>query len=215
MTQEQKCPLCSQKAKLFYRDKTKSFECDYFLCETCHSIFADSAKLPTASQEKARYELHDDNVEDKGYQKFVSPMTQAIQKEYKCSAKGLDFGAGRAPIVSKLMQDAGYKIEQYDPFFHPNAALLEEKYDYVAACEVIEHFYNPHKEFALLKRLLGDGGKLYLMSDIYDDSIDFGKWYYKNDATHVFFYTKESFLWIQKEFGFKELGIEKRLITLC
>ncbi|DAB30493.1 MAG TPA: methyltransferase [Sulfurimonas sp. UBA12504] len=212
MTQEHKCSLCSHQAKLFYQDKTKRFECDYFLCETCHSIFADSAKLPNAAKEKERYELHDDNVEDKGYQKFVSPMTQAIQEEYKRSAKGLDFGAGRAPIVSKLMQSAGYDIEQYDPFFHPNAALLKKKYDYVAACEVVEHFYHPHKEFGLLKSLLDEDAKLYIMTDLYDTSIDFAKWYYKNDMTHVFFYSQESFEWIQKEFGFKSLQIEKRLV---
>jgi citrate lyase synthetase len=51
------------------------------------------------------------------------------------------------------------------------------------------------------------------MTDLYDESIDFAKWYYKNDVTHVFFYTKETFVWIQKEFGFRDLKIEKRLIT--
>ena len=211
---EEQCPLCSTMAKVFYEDKHKKYECDYFRCTTCNSIFAQREKLPDIEQEKARYELHNDNVEDKGYQNFVSPMTMAIQKEHQKSANGLDFGAGRAPIISKVLQDAGYSIEQYDPYFHPFKELLEKKYDFIAACEVIEHFYHPHKEFALLKSLLADGGKLYLMSDMYDESIDFSKWYYKNDATHVFFYTKESFAWIQKEFGFESLSIEKRLVIL-
>jgi citrate lyase synthetase len=76
---------------------------------------------------------------------------------------------------------------------------------------VIEHFYNPAQEFAKLREMLREGGGLYLMTDIYDER-DFGSWYYKNDPTHVFMYTKETFEWIRKKYAFKELSIEKRFI---
>ena len=62
---EEQCPLCSTMAKVFYEDKHKKYECDYFRCTTCNSIFAQREKLPDIEQEKARYELHNDNVEDK------------------------------------------------------------------------------------------------------------------------------------------------------
>jgi len=78
---------------------------------------------------------------------------------------------------------------------------------------VIEHFSNPNKEFKLFKKLLKKGSKLYCMTDIYDDSIDFEKWYYKNDPTHIFFYHKKTFEWIKEKFDFKSVEIEKRLIT--
>jgi citrate lyase synthetase len=65
----------------------------------------------------------------------------------------------------------------------------------------------------LLRGLLHKGAKLYLMTDIYDER-DFATWYYKNDPTHVFFYTKESFEWIQKAYNFQTLFIDKRLIVL-
>jgi len=61
--------------------------------------------------------------------------------------------------------------------------------------------------------MLKSGGRLYLMSDIYDGR-DFGSWYYKNDPTHVFLYTKETFEWIREHFGFKTLEIDKRFILL-
>jgi len=83
----------------------------------------------------------------------------------------------------------------------------------VACCEVIEHFYNPSKEFKLLKELLAPNAKLYCMTDIYNENTDFASWYYKNDATHVFFYHAKTFEWIQKEFGFSGLLIEGRLVT--
>ena len=61
---------------------------------------------------------------------------------------GLDFGAGTGPVISKVLKDNEYKIKQFDPFFHNYPELLKEKYDYIVCCEVMEHFYDPAKEFA-------------------------------------------------------------------
>jgi citrate lyase synthetase len=52
------------------------------------------------------------------------------------------------------------------------------------------------------------------MTGIYSDEMDFSKWWYKNDLTHVFIYTKETLYWIKKEFGFKDIKIEKNFIRL-
>jgi hypothetical protein len=171
-------------------------------------------QLPDTKSEKERYELHDDNAEDAGYRKFVSPITSNILQDFSKEDKGLDFGSGTSQIITKVLQEQNYNIVSYDPYFHPYNGLLQKKYDYIASCEVIEHFYHPAKEFALLRLMLKEQGRLYLMTDIYDNSIDFEKWYYKNDPTHVFLYTKKTFEWIKKEFGFKSLEIEKRLIIL-
>jgi len=201
------CPLCQNSANLFYEEKQH-----YFTCKTCHGIFVDENHLPDAKSEKERYELHDDNTEDTGYRKFVSPITTNIEKDFLKEAQGLDFGAGTSQIITKVMQEKGYSISAYDPYFHPNRELLKKRYDYIASCEVIEHFYHPAKEFALLKSMLKEDAKLYLMTEIYDESIEFSSWYYKNDPTHVFFYTKKTLQWIQKRFAFTNLFIEKRLI---
>jgi len=203
------CPLCQNSASLLYEDNQR-----YFTCKVCHSIFVDENHLPDAQSEKERYELHDDNAEDAGYRKFVSPITANIEKDFLNVAKGLDFGAGTSQIITKVMQEKGYDISPYDPYFHPNKELLKKRYDYIASCEVIEHFYHPAKEFRLLKSMLKKDAKLYLMTDMYDESIEFSSWYYKNDPTHVFFYTKKTFEWIQKRFDFSNLFIEKRLIIL-
>ena len=80
---------------------------------------------------------------------------------------------------------------------------------------MIEHFYDPAKGFRLLKELLLQNGKLYCMTEIYDESIDFPNWYYKNDQTHVFIYHKKSIHWIKEEYGFSDVTIEGRLITYC
>ena len=52
------------------------------------------------------------------------------------------------------------------------------------------------------------------MTGIYRQNIDFSKWWYKNDLTHVFIYKEETFEWIKEEFGFKNLKIKENLIIL-
>ncbi|BAX81831.1 class I SAM-dependent methyltransferase [Labilibaculum antarcticum] len=204
----QQCPLCNSTAKLFHTDKHNS----YYQCDACFGIFLPINSRPTSQLEIAHYEQHNNDVEDKGYQKFVSPITEAILHDFNANDKGLDFGAGTGPVVSKVLNDHGFSIAQYDPYFHNYPELLNEKYDYIASCEVIEHFFDPHKEFTLLKKLLKPQGKLYCMTHIYDKSIEFTNWYYKNDPTHVFIYHANTIEWIKKEFEFADVMIDNRLI---
>ena len=189
----------------FYRNK-------FFRCPQCVGIFVSGKLLLDRESEKARYEKHNNDVYDVKYQQFVSPITSAIFRDFTEEHIGLDFGAGTGSAISKVLADKGFKIKQYDPFFFPSAGLLEEKYDYIACCEVMEHFHRPEKEFSLLKRLLKPSGRLFCMTDIFNESIDFSKWYYKNDPTHVFFYQTQTLEWIMKKFGFSELFIKGRFI---
>jgi 2-polyprenyl-3-methyl-5-hydroxy-6-metoxy-1,4-benzoquinol methylase len=203
------CPLCNSKSSVFFQHKKRL----YHKCTQCQGIFVDKDLRPDLDAEKFRYEEHINDVEDLRYQQFVSPITLAILRDYSQKDKGLDFGAGTGPVISKVLNDKNYSIVQYDPFFHNHPNLLEEKYDYIACCEVIEHFYHPKKEFLLLKNLLAQGGHLYIMTSIYDECFDFKTWNYKDDNTHVFIYQKETLQWIKEEMGFLDMIIEDRLIT--
>lgn len=205
------CILChSILEKPFHIEKQHRF----FDCAQCGSIVRGIESFPDKNAEKERYEIHINDVNDPRYQSFVSPITQAVQKDFlPQDSIGLDFGAGTGPVITKVLRDNGYMVNMYDPFFHPDTAVLNQTYDFIACCEVIEHFHKPDKEFQLLKSLLKPGGKLYCMTDIFRKPNEFGKWYYKNDPTHVIFYTEKSLHWIQKEFKFSELVIENRLIV--
>lgn len=200
------CPLCSSQSELFYND-------EFFLCPTCGGIFKNQELLLDAKDEKERYELHSDDVNDLGYQKFVSPITTNVFNDFKKENCGLDFGSGNSKIVATVLENESYNVKVYDPFFAPILENLKEKYDYITSCEVIEHFNNPQKEFALLQSLLKEGGKLYCMTHLYDESIDFSKWYYKNDPTHIFIYQAKTVEFIKNHFGFSDATIEKRLIV--
>jgi SAM-dependent methyltransferase len=202
------CPLCQYPAFIFYKQKSKT----YYLCSECSGIFLERNLLPGWVDEIARYEEHNNDVEDVRYQKFVSPIVSQILDNYCSEDAGLDFGAGTGPVISKLLHDKGYDIVQYDPFFHNYPDLLQKTYDYIACCEVIEHFHHPFKEFERLKGLLKNEGKLYCMTSIYNPEIDFAKWYYINDPTHVFFYQQKTLQYIGERLGYSSVEIHNNLI---
>ncbi len=199
------CPLCGSLSENFFQEK-------FFICSTCSGIFRPKHFLLDSISEKKRYETHNNDVNDIRYQNFVSPITKAIFKEYTSTHQGLDFGAGTGPVISKLLTDDGYNIKLYDPYFHNFPELLNHQYDYIACCEVVEHFYDPLKEFKLLKSLLKNNGALFCMTSLYDATIGFTKWYYKDDPAHVFIYQKETITWIQNNVGFSKVIIEDKLI---
>ncbi|MDD2478595.1 MAG: class I SAM-dependent methyltransferase [Victivallaceae bacterium] len=202
------CTLCGSEV-----EKLTVFRGNqYFSCGECHSIILNPKSYVSAIEEKKRYEEHNNDVEDKRYQKFVSPIVEKVLADYKEDHKGLDFGAGTGPVITKLLKEKGYNVAIYDPFFANYPERLKEQYDYVMSCEVIEHFHNPKKEFELLKSLLKSGGTLYIKTELYSDDIDFDSWYYKNDITHVFFYHRKTLEWIKRTYEFSNLEIKKDII---
>lgn len=125
----------------------------------------------------------------------------------------MDFGCGTGPVAAVELIKLGYKVNLYDPFFENHPQALKESYDFIICSEVIEHFHHPFQEFGLLFEMLNPGGKLYCKTVLYYNTMDFGKWYYKNDPTHVFLYSEESLMWIKKHFNFKKLEITSKLIV--
>lgn len=205
-----KCPLCNGQSEKFYVHNNRVF----LQCSFCLSVFLHPKDYLTPAQEEAHYKHHNNNPEDLGYQNFVSPATNAVLNDFLPMHCGLDFGSGTGSPIVKVLQDNNYNIEQYDLYFHNNSELLKKQYDYITCTEVAEHFKEPLKEFELLKSLLLPNGKLFLMTDLFDENRDFGSWYYKNDHTHVFMYHRNALKWICEKLQFRKLTIEKRLIIL-
>jgi len=207
-TEKQNCPLCETSSIYYATFKERH----YLKCINCFSLFLSEDCRLNESDEKNRYLEHDNDINDEGYRKFVSPLTNHVLKKYKMDSLGLDYGAGTGPVISTVLNESGYSINGYDPYFSPDETVLNQKYDYITCCEVIEHFYYPKKEFIKLKNLLKDNGELICKTDLYDETIDFNNWYYKNDPTHVFFYSINTFKWIQKNIGFNKVSIEGRVV---
>lgn len=204
------CLLCQSEAvpEPFFESPLQRF----LYCANCGTIFRDPFTFLTPEAEKERYLKYNNNPEDPRYQDFVSPIVKAVTQDFKSASKGLDYGAGTGPVIASLLREQGFEIVLYDPFFHPNAAAIKQAYDFVVACEVIEHFHHPLDEFKKLFDLLRPKGKLYCMTDPLDSSDDFAQWYYKDDPSHVLFYNKVNLEWICQQVGFSTLTIYGRLI---
>ncbi len=201
------CTLC-------HTQLTEKLDEYYYNCPGCKALVMDPSLYPDTENEKLRYLAHNNDVNDKRYQDFTSPITNYIFEFYSPTNIGLDFGCGTGPVITKMLQDAGYNVLQYDPYFANHPENLDKTYDYIAACEVVEHFYDPQKEFQRLYNLLNKEGSLVIMTLLYEEHIDFNNWHYRKDPTHVFIYRKETFDYICKKFGFRECLFENRLIVL-
>lgn len=204
------CPLCHSKDVVpFYKDRLNHF----WQCKKCLGLYRDPTNVPKPADEKARYLTHNNDVNDPGYRKFVSSIVDYILSNFNTHYKGLDYGAGTGPVAAVMLQEAGYSVNLYDPFFHPQTSPLEHTYDFIICCEVMEHFHDPKLEFEKLHALLNPGGALICKTDLYTEDIDFKKWYYKNDPTHVFIYHKNSVEQLAVSLGYELNFLDERTIV--
>ncbi|SKB40388.1 Methyltransferase domain-containing protein [Salegentibacter holothuriorum] len=202
------CILCKGATKKFWKSKNREF----VECTNCGGIQLLSQFYISKKAEEARYLTHNNDVDDPKYQDFVKPITSRILKDFSTEHSGLDYGCGTGPVISIQLEKEGYKTVLYDPYFHPQTSVLTNKYNFIICCEVMEHFYKPQQEFRTLASLLKPGGKLYCKTSLYSEKIDFDNWYYKNDVTHVFFYTEKSLIWIKDNLDFSALEIHPNRI---
>lgn len=192
------CRLCDHKAAEIYTNANKR---TYLRCPNCDLIFVAKADLPSRDEEYAEYLHHNNDRGDPRYRAHLSKLTIPLTNGLPSDAQGLDFGAGPGPTISVMLGEKGYDVSNYDPMFAPDAKMLAMQYDFIASTEVVEHFHNPKVELALLARLLKPGGRLGVMTQLYDDSIEFKSWYYPREVSHVAFYTRKTMSHIARKFG--------------
>ena len=194
------CPLClASNSEIFHQDKQRQ----YFSCQQCQLVFADRATLLTPQQELAQYQLHQNDLHDKGYRQFLQRLaTPLLQSLPEPSLNGLDFGCGPGPLLAKMLSDAGHKMALWDPFFANQPEVLQRQYDFISCSEAIEHFVNPFREWALWLQLLKPGGTLAIMTKRYTTAAAFASWHYKNDPTHISFFATATFRYLAQRDGF-------------
>ena len=117
-------------------------------------------------------------------------------------------------MLSFLLQEKGYRVTLYDPYYACNPPALERVYDFVTCTEVMEHFYVPRREWDLLVGLLKPGGWLGVMTGMAEDVKGFSNWYYKNDLTHVSFFSRETFLYLARREGMSAEFVGKDVVLL-
>lgn len=191
----QYCPVClGNDVEIFFRDTARS----YSRCHECGARFLGPAHRPDARSERTHYDLHENDVADSGYRRFLSRLAYPLLERLPPCQKGLDFGCGPGPALAAMLEEAGHAVALYDPFYAPDTDVLERKYDFITCTEVAEHFHNPAGEFDRLDTLLKPGGWLAIMTCFQTDDARFARWHYRNDPTHVVFYKEETMHWLAR-----------------
>jgi len=184
------CPLCSGYFVADYHiDQNRS----YLNCSTCSLVFVPSDQQLSPADEKAVYDQHQNTPDDSGYRKFLSRLTAPISERVKPQSRGLDFGCGPGPTLSVMMEEQGHQMALYDIYYADYPQALEQQYDFITSTEVVEHLANPRQELEKLWALIRPGGYLGLMTKLVKDRHSFTNWHYKNDPTHISFFSVATF----------------------
>jgi hypothetical protein len=193
----QACPLCEQASPRLAEDRRR----EYYHCLRCDLIFAGRLSRLDAAAEKARYDKHQNDPADPRYRRFLNRLAQPLLARLKPAQHGLDYGCGPAPALSAMLEEAGMVMAVYDPYYAPERQVLEKQYDFVTCTEVVEHFWSPAEDWARLAAAVKSGGWLAIMTRLVPDREDFLQWRYKDDLTHVSFYSAVTMDWLAAHFG--------------
>ena len=186
----------------------------YYQCHACELIFLNESMLPNQEIEINKYNEHTNNPEEEGYRKFLQNLLDPLTEKLSVGDEGLDFGSGPGPTISVIMKERGFNVCDFDPYFNNDLSLLDKSYDFVTSTEVFEHFFKPKESLELVLSLLKDGGPLGVMTKLYQNSINFNDWYYRRDATHVIFFTENTFKWIASHYHLKLEILSDNVIIL-
>ena len=187
------CPLCrTDDVRSYSRDRRR----DYYHCGVCSLVFVPPGQLLPAEEEKKRYDLHRNSPGDPGYRRFLSRMFIPLQRLLTPGSDGLDFGSGPEPTLSGMFEEAGHFMVTFDHFYEHVPTVLERQYDFITATEVVEHLHDPGKELERLWACLKEGGWLGIMTAFAVPQDAFPRWHYKNDPTHVRFFSPRTFAWL-------------------
>ncbi|MEC4681554.1 MAG: class I SAM-dependent methyltransferase [Nitrospirota bacterium] len=191
-----RCPLCREETiEKFYQDRQR----DFFVCGRCQLVFVPPEQLLSETEEKAAYDCHQNSPTDPEYRRFLSRLFLPLRDRIAPESHGLDFGSGPGPTLSIMFEEIGHTITIYDHFYAKYPAALRQTYDFITATEVVEHLHDPATILRQLWKLLKPGGYFGLMTKLVRDRDTFATWHYKNDRTHVCFFSRSTFTWLAEQ----------------
>ena len=205
------CPLCNTNQKLAFLSDA---EREYYRCSCCDLIFVPREYHLSEIDQRARYDSHNNDPGDLRYRNFFKQLLVPLLAILPSNSHGLDFGSGPGPTLSLMLEECGHKVDLYDKFYAQNDAVFQNRYDFITATEVVEHLPNPLKDLEALVKILQKGGILAIMTEIVSPQLDFTNWYYKNDPSHVCFYSEKTFFYLANLLGLEIVTLSERVIIL-
>ena len=203
------CSLCnSNLTESFHRDNYR----EYLKCSNCDFVFVPKIYHLSEKDEKARYDSHNNDPADDRYRNFLSQLLNPLQERIPKGTSGLDFGSGPGPTLSLMLEEYGHSVELYDKFYAKNNYVFEKQYDFITASEVVEHLRQPMVELNRLISLLKSNGVFAIMTQILTPQVDFSQWYYKNDPSHIGFFSEKALKYLAKKWKVELNLISERVV---
>ena len=186
----------------------------FYICSHCQLIFVDSKEYLQPSDEKYRYDQHNNDEKDLRYISFLS---RAIDPALRYITKGssiLDYGCGPSQaLLLEVVRRIDCITTAYDPYYFPLEVSKADPFDAIFSTEVFEHLYNPLQTIKEVLSILKVGGVLTIMTELYpEDPEDFENWYYAKDPTHVVFYSLKTLTYLQETFHLESLYNDKKRV---
>lgn len=205
------CPLCdSQQLDDFHQDKFRR----YVRCRQCDLVSVPDDYLLSAEQEKAIYDQHQNDAADLGYRRFLSRAWQPLLAYIDGSMQGLDFGCGPGPTISEMAKEKGINMSNYDLYYFNEPQLLTRRYDFITMTEVIEHVADAKQLIAQLDSVMASGSVIAIMTKRAKDEAAFAGWHYKNDLTHIRFYSDNTFKWLAEKLDWRLEFADKDVVLM-
>ena len=204
-----RCSVChSNNTEIFTELDSKT----YWGCLTCFAKFLDSSHFLSKDEEYAHYCTHQNKIYDSDYRRFLSKLSTPLKRYLIEHSEGLDYGCGPGPALSAMLEEDGYKMCKYDPFFFPDKKIFLTQFDFITCSEAAEHFHNPNYEFIKLDKMLKPSGVLGIMTNFLTKDLVFENWFYNKDPTHVVFYSPATFEIVAKQRSWRVQFIDANIV---
>jgi SAM-dependent methyltransferase len=199
------CRICRNPSYPVFED-TRPF----FACNVCGLIFSDCLLSPEAVEK--HYKDQHDNPFDwmKEANGFVELLKNAGISVPLMSSSILDYGSGSGSLTEALKK-IGFKVDCYEPMLHGefNRKSYAESYDVIILNEVVEHLEDINKTLDIIYSVLAPNGVVFFKTLLTDQIINdpenfkesFKRWWYKDDPTHISFFSILTIEYICKDRG--------------
>ncbi len=164
----------------------------FYRCANCELLFVPSEYHLPVAEERSRYDLHDNTLENDGYVSFLSQVADLAERLVRPDGKLLDFGCGKNAVLAEILHSRGVRCDVYDPLYE--FPSLEEKrtYEGIILCEVIEHCRDLRATIGLIDLLIADHGLIIIRTQCYEQNVDLQRWWYAQDSTHINLFSRRA-----------------------
>lgn len=228
------CPICNSEAHL-YGELDFSKNCEerrgtiipytglmvgYNRCQNCGHIFAPCF-FDWLPYDYTDHIYNDDYIIADPEYVSIRPngMADGLQNSFDSVVpfiNHLDYGGGDG-LMSKLLQNKGWKSESYDPYGQSSQELPTKKYNFITAFEVLEHTAYPLETIETICSLLDeDGGILMLTTGLTDYEVDDNRklswWYIAPRNGHIGIFSSKSISLLAQKLGLTITSFEGKFI---